>query len=93
MWLLISIVYTGTTWVQAIVWFIDSVDQDVQQHAILADAFLFIEWPGTLEDIAKRPSPRLFKTHLAYDLLPADVHNVGAKVCINLKLLTEISRL
>ena len=73
----------GTTWLQKIVWHIvsDSVHSEAKQLSTIEDLFPYLEYsyPG-LKEIAKRPSPRLIKSHMPYDLLPADVQNGKGKV-------------
>ena len=73
----------GTTWLQKIVWHIvsDSVHSEANQKSTIEDLFPYLEYsyPG-LKEIAQRPSPRLMKSHMPYDLLPADVQNGKGKV-------------
>jgi len=52
-----------------------------QKQSTIEDLFPYLEYdyPG-LKDIAKRSSPRLMKSHMPYDLLPADVQTGKGKV-------------
>ncbi|CAH1776493.1 unnamed protein product [Owenia fusiformis] len=44
------------------------------------------EWgPNPMEEAEKEPSPRLFSTHLGYDMLPEDVRKAKCKVIIVLR--------
>jgi hypothetical protein len=78
---------SGTTWVQSMVLYLisQSTGTEVNQQANLEAAFSFLEfshpnYPDQLQDAAEKPCPRLFKTHMPYDFLPADARKGKGKV-------------
>lgn len=74
---------SGTTWVQEIIYQIISGDvfNGRISNEVLDEKFPFLEffYPG-LDEIAKKPSPRLIKTHLPYGCLPKDMRQGIGKV-------------
>ncbi|XP_040571686.1 sulfotransferase 1E1 [Lepeophtheirus salmonis] len=76
---------SGTTWLQEIVYELHNPESieifpeestDVMEHKF---PYLEYVYPG-LQEIERRPSPRLIKTHLPLHLLPEDVLKGQAKV-------------
>ena len=68
----------GTTWMQQIVYLIMTQNFDAKET--ISQRFPFIEFPSpnkqsTLMDLAKKPTPRLMKTHLPFELLPKHWRN------------------
>ncbi|GFU26033.1 sulfotransferase 1C4 [Nephila pilipes] len=66
---------TGTTWLQEIIYLIQSnVDLDSARKLNLDERFPYIEHSKTnFNEVKNMSSPRLLKTHLPYSLLPQDI--------------------
>jgi len=73
--------YSGTTWLQQIVWLIVNGERAENDGLNMEQRFPYIEYeyPG-LKEIAKLRSPRLMKSHLPYNCLPVDVEDGCGKV-------------
>ena len=77
--------FSGTTWLQEIVFLIHSdFDMAQAQRVMIDDRFPYLEfmYPGAKE-VASYPSPRFIKSHLPYSLLPSDIHEKKPKVLNN----------
>jgi len=75
--------HSGTTWLQQIVWLIVNGERAENDRLNMEQRFPYIEYeyPG-LKEIAKLKSPRLMKSHLPYNCLPAGVEDGCGKVKI-----------
>ena len=74
---------SGTTWLQAIITQIVKDDARFQfnRKDKIDEIYPFFEYPfRDMDDIRRRPSPRLIKTHLPYAFLPSGVARGNGKV-------------
>lgn len=82
-----SFVSSGTTWVQEIVYLIQTnLDLDLEAVKNIEQRFAFLEnaYPG-LKTMEELRSPRLIKSHLPFHLLPEQMETVRPKVSLSLK--------
>ncbi|XP_074643448.1 sulfotransferase 1 family member D1-like isoform X3 [Tubulanus polymorphus] len=73
---------SGTTWVQEIVYLIESdLDFQTAKSTRIDDRFPFLEFPCPgMKTIGKSASPRFIKTHLPWQLLPDEVYTKKPKI-------------
>jgi len=73
----------GTTWMQQIVWLIINSVDAMEDDLKITKRFPFIEYYyQEVDDIAKRTSPRLIKSHMPYGCLPAAIESGRGKVML-----------
>ena len=74
-------IFSGTTWLQHIVWLIVNGVHSDNDGLNMEQRFPYIEYeyPG-LNEIVKMKNPRLIKSHLPYSCLPAAVESGQGKV-------------
>ena len=75
--------FTGTTWIQHIVWLIVNGTNGEDDGLNISQRFQFIEcdMAGLGTSRVRQPkSPKLLKSHMPYNCLPAAVENGHGKV-------------
>lgn len=67
--------YTGTTWLQEIVWLIENeadIDRAAETPIMSRCPLMELQIPGkaaNLDELSKKPSPRVMNTHLRHELM------------------------
>lgn len=75
-------IFTGTIWAQQILSLIYFEGHRTRTETVeIYHRVLFLEYNPEKVDYVKRPSPRLFSSHLPYYLAPKGLKNKKPKVC------------
>lgn len=71
----------GMTWIQEIVYLVQTLDFDGSLQIDCDERVPYLEFPtSSLADLAEKPSPRIIKSHLPLSLLPKELQASQSKV-------------